>query len=116
MFRWIMFFSIISTPALADFQKLADKAAFMNALDGRALNIGLFNLAIKVQPDGTILGTAAGWDLTGTWAWKDGLFCREMDWSGMPIAYNCQLVETNGEKMRFTSDAGTGASADFRLQ
>jgi hypothetical protein len=69
-----------------------------------------------VLPNGEIAGTAVGWELSGTWDWKDGLFCREMDWSGMPIDYNCQLVETNGEELRFTSDAGKGNSADFRLR
>ncbi len=105
-----------ATPSLADFQKVTEKEAFLGVLDGRALNIGLFNLAITVLPNGQITGSAVGWDITGTWNWQDGLFCREMDWSGMPVDYDCQLVETDGNQMRFTSEAGKGASADFRLR
>lgn len=116
MIRWIAAFVLTAGPAMADFQAITDKQTFLDMLNGRSLNIGLFNLAIQVLPNGEIEGTAVGWDLSGTWAWKDGLFCREMDWSGMPIAYNCQLVETNGEEMRFTSDAGKGNSAHFRLR
>lgn len=116
MFRWIAIFTLWATPSLADFQKITDKQAFLDALDGRALNIGFFNLAINVLPDGKITGTAVGWELTGQWEWKDGLFCRDIDWSGMAIEYNCQLVEADGENMRFTSDGGTGRSADFTLR
>jgi hypothetical protein len=40
-----------------------------------------------------------------------------MDWSGMAIDFNCQLVEANGaERLRFTVDKGTGDSATFRLR
>ncbi|MDZ7905241.1 MAG: dihydrodipicolinate reductase [Cypionkella sp.] len=116
MFRWIAVFTLWATPSLADFRQIVDERTFLNTLDGRALNIGLFNLAINVLPSGQITGTAVGWDLTGNWEWKDGLFCREIDWSGMAIEYNCQLVETDGAQMRFTSDAGNGRSADFRLR
>lgn len=116
MLRLVIFLALWATPALADYQKITEKDEFLNALDGRALNIGLFNLVINVQPDGQITGTAVGWDITGTWSWQDGLFCREMDWSGMLIDYDCQLVEIDGDQMRFTSEAGAGASASFRLR
>ncbi len=116
MLRLILFFALWATPSLADFQKIADKETFLDALDGRALIIGLFNLQINVTPDGAIQGNAVGWGITGNWDWKDGLFCREMDWSGYPIDYDCQLVETDGIKMRFTSDSGKGTSADFKLR
>lgn len=116
MLRWIAVFALWATPSLADFQKISEKDAFLGALDGRALNIGLFNLSINVAADGRISGSAVGWDLTGTWAWQDGLFCREIDWSGMAIDYDCQLVESSGDEMRFTSGGGSGASADFRLR
>jgi hypothetical protein len=116
MLRLVVFFTLWATPSLADFQKIADKEAFLDALAGRALNIGLFNLQINVMHDGALQGSAVGWGITGNWNWKDGLFCREMDWSGYPIDYDCQLVETDGSKMRFTSDQGNGSSADFNLR
>ena len=62
-------------------------------------------------------GDALGWQITGSWWWNDGYFCREMDWEGYAIPYNCQLVETNdGRIVRFTVDRGTGDSAQFRLR
>ena len=66
--------------------------------------------------DGRIDGSAVGWDITGTWQWQDGYFCREMAWGGDPIPYNCQLVEVEGDdRIRFTVDRGAGRSAAFSL-
>lgn len=107
-----------AVPAAAEeFQAVTDKTRFLDLIKNRELRIGLYDLSINVLPDGRIAGSALGWDITGQWAWKDGYFCREMDWSGTPISYNCQLVEAEGaEKMRFTVDQGKGDSATFRLR
>ena len=105
-------------PAAAEgFQPITDKTRFLDLVQNRELRIGLYDLSINVLPDGSIAGSALGWDITGQWAWKDGYFCREMDWSGMEIDYNCQLVEVSADKsMRFTVDQGKGDSATFRLR
>ena len=94
-----------------------EKDDFLSLVQNRELRIGLYNLSLNVLPDGQIKGSALGWDITGRWQWQDGYFCREMDWSGMEIPYNCQLVEAIGEeRLRFTVDRGTGDSATFRLR
>ena len=81
------------------------------------IGVDLFFVLSGLFIAGSIAGSALGWDITGHWAWKDGYFCREMDWSGTPITYNCQLVEASGaEKLRFTVDQGKGDSATFRLR
>ena len=105
-------------PAFADdFQPVKERDRFLDLVENRELRIGLYDLSLNVLPDGRIDGSALGWDITGSWAWKDGYFCREMDWSGMEIDYNCQLVEAQGaEKLRFTVDQGRGDSATFRLR
>jgi hypothetical protein len=109
--------AVLAGPAVAsDYQPITDKDAFLATLNGRKLTIGLFDLSLNVLPDGKLSGTAMGWDVTGTWAWKDGLFCREMDWSGYKIEYDCQTVEQRGEKLRFTAEEGAGRAADFRLR
>lgn len=118
IFALIGFVLLGPQPAAAsDFVPVEDKSEFLALVEGRDLRIGLYNLTLKVLPDGQIRGRALGWDISGTWAWRDGYFCREMDWSGMEIAYNCQLVEARGgEVMRFTVDRGKGDSASFRLR
>ena len=111
-------FLLLPLPAWAEgFEPVKDKERFLDLVENRELRIGLYNLSLNVLPDGRIDGSAMGWDITGQWTWKDGYFCREMDWSGMEIDYNCQLVEADGsEKLRFTVDQGKGDSATFRLR
>lgn len=104
-------------PALAQsYQPVTDKQTFLQLLGDKRLSNRLYGVNLRVTPDGGIVGKGAGWDVTGTWSWQDGFFCREMTWGGDPIPYNCQLVETNGQLMRFTTDQGTGDSAAFRLR
>jgi hypothetical protein len=107
-------------PAVAaanEFTSVTDKETFLSLIADRELRIGLYDLTLRVLPDGTITGDALGWGVVGSWSWKDGYFCREMDWSGYLIDYNCQLVEVRGEdELRFTVDKGAGDSARFRLR
>ncbi len=108
---------LTAPPALAaDFTAVSDRAAFLSLIDGKQLLLSTWNVALTVKPDGQISGSMMGWDVTGSWVWQDGYFCREMDWSGYPIDYNCQLVEAQGnEALRFTVDKGAGRSAVFAL-
>ena len=107
-----------SLPAFAaEFVRVSDEPTFLRLMDGRELRIGVVGLALSVKPDGTIAGSAAGFDVTGNWTWQDGYFCREMDWGGTEIPYNCQLVEARGtDVMRFTVDQGAGDAAEFNLR
>jgi hypothetical protein len=108
---------LAAAPALADgFAPITDRATFLGTLAGRELRLGLFDISLEVLPDGRIRGAAMGWPVTGRWEWRDGFFCREMDWSGTPIPMNCQLVEAKGNQMRFVVDRGAGQSASFRLR
>ncbi|MEY4870744.1 MAG: hypothetical protein RLZZ563_74 [Pseudomonadota bacterium] len=110
--------SVTGMPVLAEsFSRISDRDAFIGTVSGKELRMGLFGIALTVEPDGEIKGSAMGWDISGTWEWQDGYFCREMDWSGYPIPLNCQLVEAKGtEEIRFTVDKGEGDSASFKLR
>jgi hypothetical protein len=113
----VSFCWLAGLPAHADFKPISDKQAFLSVIEGRELRLGAFQIAVKITPDGKISGSALGWDMVGSWAWKDGYFCREIDWSGEPIPYNCQLVEVSeNAKIRFTVDKGTGDEATFNLR
>jgi hypothetical protein len=115
----VLLLSVFSAlPAAAEsFQRIDDRDEFLGTIAGKELRLGLFGIALEVRPDGKIEGRAMGWDVTGNWDWKDGYFCREMDWSGYAIPMNCQLVEAKGnEEIRFTVDRGAGDSASFNLR
>ncbi len=120
MLRAIATVVLLALPVMAkasDYEPVKDRGDFLSLVQDRELRITLYNLSLNLLPDGRIEGSALGWDITGSWQWQDGFFCREMDWSGMVIAYNCQLVEAEGsERVRFTVDKGQGDSATFRLR
>ena len=106
-----------SFTAAEGFQPITDRDTFVEIVDGRELSLGLFGVRLNVRGDGRIEGEAIDWPLIGQWEWQDGYFCREMDWSGREIPFNCQLVEIrNAREMRFTVDRGEGRSATFRLR
>jgi hypothetical protein len=109
---------ILALPANAEgFVPIAQKTEFLSLVEGRELSHALWQIRLDVRPDGSIEGSALGWAVTGQWEWQDGYFCREMDWSGTLIPYNCQLVEVKDDKtVRFTVDKGEGDSAAFRLR
>lgn len=98
------------------FERISDRDAFMSAVGGKDLKIAIYGLTLNVRNDGSITGRAAGWDISGSWTWENGYFCRDMDWSGYPIDYNCQLVELNGDRIRFTVDQGAGDDAVLRIR
>ncbi|WP_103332161.1 dihydrodipicolinate reductase [Pseudotabrizicola formosa] len=120
MRRFLFAVLMVILPGLAqanDYSPVRDKDQFLSLVKDKDLRIGLYNLTLKVTPDGKINGTALGWAISGTWRWEDGYFCRDMDWSGYAIPFNCQLVETrDGRDLRFTVDKGAGSSASFRLR
>lgn len=119
MFKSIaMSFALLaSLPAAAHaYERISDRDTFVNTVDGRDLKIALYGLTLNVNSDGSINGRAAGWDVVGTWSWDNGYFCRNMDWSGYAIEYNCQLVEVQGDRIRFTVDQGAGDDAVLRIR
>jgi len=62
-------------------------------------------------------GQALSAPVTGTWDWRDGYFCRELDWSGDDIPFNCRLVEARDDsEPRFAVDRGAGRSATFSIR
>lgn len=104
----------LSGPALADFAKIDDVNRFVEVVNGKTLKRPLVSL--EVSPEGRISGMGASWEVTGQWSWQDGYFCRDLDWGGTDLGYNCQEVTVNNDRIRFTSDRGAGQSAVFNLR
>ena len=75
-----------------------------------------FLISLSVTSDGKIKGSAAGRSVTGDWDWIDGFFCRTLLWGKRELKYNCQQVNFDGKRLRFTSDLGKGQSASFALR
>lgn len=106
--------TLAAGPAAADFERVSERSAFLQLVEGKTLRRTLISL--QVTADGQITGSGAGWDVTGAWTWEDGYFCRDLFWGGDDLGYNCQEVRADGNQVRFTSDRGEGEFADFRLR
>ena len=101
-------------PALADFQPVRDERNFRALVDGRDLT--RFGVRLQVLPQGKITGRGFGFQVAGRWEWRDGYFCRTLEFGGSGDGYDCQLVLRDGATLRFVSDEGEGESADLTLR
>lgn len=105
---------LTATPAFADLARILDRTAFLNLVEGRELS--RLGISLQVAPNGSIAGRALGRDVTGTWTWEDGFFCRTLDAGDRSFPRNCQTVSVDGATLRFHADQGTGDIADFRIR
>ena len=103
----------VATPVAA-FERITDAREFAQTVAGRDLT--RFGIRLQVTPDGGIQGRGFGYTVTGEWRWEGGFFCRDMDWGGTDIGYNCQAVLLDGNRVRFVADQGQGEHADFTLR
>ena len=107
--------ALVATPAFAaNYTKINHKAEFVKLVQGKMLTRPLVKL--QVSSAGSIKGRGAAWDVNGQWTWKNGYFCRNLNWGGTELGYNCQEVGWSNGKVRFTSDQGMGQSAEFKLR
>ena len=106
----------LGAQALPDekFSKISSEIDFLEIIDGYTLVRPLIKLV--VQNDGSISGKAAFRSVHGEWFWDNGLFCRTLFWGERDLGLNCQLVQYNGQIVRFTADEGAGAFADFTIE
>ena len=103
-----------ATPAVAELSIVESASEFKRLVSGKTLTRPLVRLT--VSPSGVISGRGAAWPVTGSWTWKSGYFCRSLEWGGDDLGYNCQKVQASEVRIRFTSDQGTGDSAEFLLR
>lgn len=103
---------VVATAQTSQWIKQEDK--FVILIDGKKLKRFLIELSVKT--DGTITGTGAGADVTGSWNWQDNYFCRNLSWGNRDLGYDCQKVELRDQKLFFTSDRGRGTTAGFTIR
>lgn len=91
-----------------------DRDRFVSLIDGRDLT--RMGIRLQVTPGGEIRGRGFGRPVSGAWRWQGGYFCRDLYWGQRDLGPNCQEVRASGDTIRFTSDKGSGQSADFSLE
>ncbi|MEM6481876.1 MAG: dihydrodipicolinate reductase [Pseudomonadota bacterium] len=107
--------ALLATPVSAEqFNKIDERDDFVTLIRDQKLT--RFGIRLTVTPSGKIVGRAFGRDVSGAWEWRAGYFCRDLYWGQRDLGANCQEVKVQGERMRFTSDRGTGQFADLYLR
>ena len=115
MFRIVFALLCLALPASAqDLTRVTDRAAFESRVIGQDLS--RLGITVRVRPGGVIAGSAFGGEVTGSWDWQDGFFCREMSWGSRSWDWNCQAVYIGVDTVRFIADRGQGDSADLTIQ
>lgn len=115
LIRAVLAAILLSLPVAAlAFEPVTDRGTFVGLVEGKSLTS--LGVALRVTSDGRIAGRAFGADVTGTWTWRDGLFCREMAAAARRFALNCQVVQFDGRTLRFIADEGQGSRADLRIR
>jgi len=105
---------LADTAAAESFSVVSSRDTFVSLIEGRELR--RFGIRLTVSPDGLIEGRAFGSPVTGQWDWDGSFFCRDLFWGGENLGFNCQLVQADGETLRFTTDQGQGIYADLNLR
>ncbi|MGY6568655.1 MAG: hypothetical protein ACXIVE_06620 [Salinarimonas sp.] len=104
-----------NNPALAaDFAPVQRETEFRELVEGRDLT--RFGIRLQVLREGRITGRGFGVQVGGDWEWRNGYFCRTLEFGDSGDPLNCQLVLRNGNTLRFISDRGEGDFADFRVR
>lgn len=107
--------ALAATPALGEqFVRITDGERFRSLVEGRELT--RFGISLEVTPGGRISGSGFGYDVTGQWQWREGLFCRDMAYGDNSIAHDCQVVAKRDETLRFVAERGDGDYADFDIE
>jgi hypothetical protein len=115
MFRAALISLLCALPATAfAFERVTDRGAFVDLVSGRSLTS--LGVTLRVLPDGRIEGRAFGSSVTGSWDWRNGLFCRELVAPARSFPLNCQVVQRDGSTLRFIADEGQGDRADLRIR
>jgi hypothetical protein len=114
MVRLSLALLLLAAAPAAAFERVASRDAFVALTQGRALTA--LGIRLNVSPEGGITGRAFGRDVSGSWTWEGGFFCRTLSAGDRDLPRNCQLVERRGDVLRFTADRGAGDTADLRLR
>ena len=70
-----------------------------------------------IQSDETLTGIREdGSQLSGSWDFKDGYFCRELIIDGKSMGWDCQIVSVSGNEVTFARQRGKGEKVTYRFK
>jgi len=94
-------------------KRITTETEFRELVVGRTLCAG--DMRFVISADHRIDGLVGGERLSGTWAWRDGYFCRSARADDVDLGRDCEIIEVSGELMRYRRDKGKGAAHVVRM-
>jgi len=103
------FLACLPALANADAVRITTEAEFREAVVGKRLTID--DNWFKINKNGSLRGKFGGETLKGSWAWRDGYFCRTLTTHSKNT--DCQLWLVDGKAHNVTRARGKGNSFTY---
>ena len=93
--------------------RITTKKEYITKVVGKKLTSG--NGVVYSHKDGTLTGYFGEKEMTGTWTWEEGYWCRTVIIGGREFPHDCQVVTVLGDKLTFIRDRGEGAKIIYLI-
>lgn len=87
------------------FQRIASQTEFLDKVADLPITFDN-GVQLVANRDGTIGGDANGQTPTGSWAWRDGQFCRTVAIGAQQFPEVCTALEVDGDAIRLIDADG----------
>lgn len=100
--------AVVGTSATADFKRITTEAEYVQAFVGKTL-IDENGHRYTISADGKFSDKLKdGTKVRGAWQWSRKFWCRNAVVGDREIGTDCQTIEVDGNKYRFTRKKGKG--------
>lgn len=89
--------------------RLHTEADFLKEIADRELVAE--GMSFTIHSDGTISGLVGSSQLIGSWSWEEEYFCRIAELNGERLGVDCEIIEIEGSRMRYTRNKGAGETS-----
>lgn len=108
--------AMMAAPALADFKRITSEEQLRAELVGKKMYDDNGNW-FRWNANGSMSGKLKdGQKFSGAWNWQKGFACRVAKVGNRDLGQDCQVIERDGNKVRFTRKQGKGESGMLTLR
>lgn len=111
---------VSATPALCE--RITNKHEFVEKVAGKRLTLRNRPTSVPrgwmtIEANGRISGQTPNLGvITGSWNWKDGLYCRNVIANAVALPSDCMTVSVSGKQAIFTRHLGNGLSTSWTIE
>jgi hypothetical protein len=107
---------IVGGPLAAEFSRVKSEEQFRTNLVGKKYHDKYGNW-FRWNADGTMSGKLKSKKkFSGAWVWSKKFVCRNVRIAGEELGTDCQIIEVDGNSVRFTRKKGKGDSGVLTMK